>query len=91
MGSRVYRVVYEKAFLKGLKALDMQQARLILAWIRKNLDGTEDPRLHGKALKGRLKQYWRYRVGEYCLICEIRDKELVLILITMGDRKDIYR
>lgn len=86
----MYRVRYEKEFHKNLKSLDPSQARLILAWIKKNLDQSNNPREKGKRLKGKLNEYWRYRIGDYRLLCEIKDDQLILICIAVGHRKNIY-
>lgn len=51
----------------------------------------DNPRISGKALQGKLSAYWRYRVGDYRLICQIQDKELVILLVELGHRKAIYR
>lgn len=87
----MFKLVYEKNFLKDLKSFDKQQARLILAWIKVNLDKAHNPRDKGKALTGNFKGLWRYRIGNYRLICEIKDDELILICIAVGHRKDVYK
>ncbi|MEY0834529.1 type II toxin-antitoxin system RelE/ParE family toxin, partial [Providencia alcalifaciens] len=48
------------------------------------------PRQSGKSLKGELGEFWRYRVGDYRILCEIRDDELVILATTIGHRKEIY-
>lgn len=90
MESNIFSVRYEDRFEKTLKKLDKTQARLILAWIKKNLVSTTDPRIHGKPLQGQFKGFWRYRVGNYRLIAEIKDNELIILMIDIGHRKDIY-
>jgi mRNA interferase RelE/StbE len=45
----------------------------------------------GKALKGHFSGLWRYRVGDYRLVCQIRDRELLILVLRVGDRKDIYK
>ncbi|MDV0824807.1 type II toxin-antitoxin system RelE family toxin [Klebsiella quasipneumoniae] len=50
----------------------------------------EDPRDAGKALTGNLRTYWRYRVGDYRVICEIRDAELVIVAVEIGHRSEVY-
>ena len=62
-----YKVLYSKEALKSLKKLDKQTARLIISWIVKNLEGTTDPRAHGKALSANRTGQRRYRVGDYRL------------------------
>ncbi|WP_062471932.1 type II toxin-antitoxin system RelE family toxin, partial [Jeotgalibaca dankookensis] len=66
------------------------QQRMIMGWITKNLVQTDNPRQQGKALKGELKEYWRYRVGNYRLLADIDDDAIKIILIQIGHRKDIY-
>lgn len=51
----------------------------------------DNPRITGKALQGKLSAYWRYRVGDYRLICRIQDDELIVLVVELGHRKDIYR
>ena len=86
-----YTVVFDAKALKTLDAVDKMQSRLILAWIDKNLNGTKDPRVLGNPLKGKLSSYWRYRVGQYRILVELLDKELVIVIITIGYRKDFYK
>src|SRR3712207_5292728 len=64
----LYYVEYSQSARKALRKLDKQTARIIKYWIEKNLINTDNPRIHGKELKGNLKGLWRYRVGDYRLI-----------------------
>lgn len=86
-----YSVVFSKEALKDLKKLDKPTAALILGWIRKNLDGCENARLHGKSLTANLSGKWRYRVGDYRLLAEIQDDKVVILLLRIGHRSEIYR
>ncbi len=86
-----YRVLFTKQALSALKKLDRSVSRTILAWIRKNLDGCDNPRSHGKALRGELSGQWRYRVGDYRLLCLIEDDEIVVLVLRIGHRREIYR
>lgn len=86
-----YKILFEKNADKQLKKLDKTQQRLIVNWIIKNLENTNDPRVFGKALKGNLKDYWRYRVGNYRIIAEINDDEVKILIIEIGHRKNIYK
>lgn len=85
-----YKVVYEKKALKSLSKIDKSQRNIILSWIDKNLVDTDDPKKYGKALKGNLKEYWRYRVGNYRILADIDDKQIKIIIFNIGHRKDIY-
>jgi len=85
-----YKVEYSKAAEKQIKKLDNYTKVMLTSWITKNLVGCEDPRSHGKALKGNLKNQWRYRVGNYRILCDIEDNRLVILVISVGHRRDIY-
>ncbi len=87
----MYVIVYSDPFLKQIKKLDNTSKRLIKNWIEKNLIDTVDPRQHGKPLKGNLLGIWRYRVGDYRLFAEIRDNELIIEMLEVGHRREIYR
>ena len=65
--------------------------RVILAWLLKNIDGCEDPRAHGKGLTANRSGKWRYRVGDYRILCEIKDEELVVLAIEIGHRREVYQ
>lgn len=85
-----YKVVFTKLAKKQLKKLDKYVAALIIGWIEKNLQDCEDPRKHGKNLIANKSGQWRYRIGEYRLICEILDKEITILVLEVGHRKSIY-
>ena len=87
----VYEVNFSKTSVKQLEKLDQQTRRLIKNWIVKNLVNTENPTQQGKALTGKLKGIWRYRVGDYRLFAEIRNKELVILILEIAHRKEIYK
>jgi mRNA interferase RelE/StbE len=74
---------------KQLARIDKAQAQRITKYLRRVMQ-LEDPRATGKALTGNLREYWRYRVGDYRVICEIRDAELVIVAVMVGHRKEVY-
>lgn len=86
----IYQIVTTDKFDKSFKKLDKQTQKIIKAWIEKNLMGCENPRLHGKWLTANKSGQWRYRVGDYRILAEIRDNELVLVLIEASHRSCIY-
>lgn len=86
----VYALLRERG-QEGPKKLDKPVLVMIKAWIEKNLVNIAEPRKYGKPLRGKFSGYWRYRVGNYRLIDEIRGRELIIVLIDLGHRKDIYR
>ncbi len=85
-----YTVEFTQRALKDLKKLDRSTASLILGWIRKNLEGCENPRVHGKGLSANRSGQWRYRVGDYRLIAEIEDNKIRILILNIGHRRDIY-
>ena len=85
-----YRVESTKTFDKQFKKLDKYTQLLIQRWIMKHLHGCDDPRSIGKALKGKSSGQWRYRIGDYRLICFIEDKKLVILALSIGHRREIY-
>lgn len=85
-----YTVTFTKDALKQLKKMDKVTSSLILGWIRKNLEGCENPRAHGKGLTANRSGQWRYRVGDYRIITEIQDDKVVILVLNIGHRRDIY-
>lgn len=85
-----YKVSFEKKAIKSLSKIDKRQQNIILAWIETNLVDTNDPKNYGKALKGNLKDYWRYRVGNYRILADINHNEITIIVLNISHRKDIY-
>ena len=86
----MYRVEFTKNALKQLKKLDKYTASLILGWIRKNLVDCDNPRVHGKGLTADKSGLWRYRVGDYRVLAEIKDSEILRLIVNIGHRRDIY-
>lgn len=85
-----YKVEFEKKAIKNLKSIDSKHATLILTWIDNNLDGTTNPRKFGKPLKGKLNEYWRYRIGQYRVVVDIEDDRLIVVIISLRHRKEVY-
>jgi len=76
---------------KDLAKLDHQVARRILRFLRERVARLEDPRSIGKALHGsELGEFWKYRVGDYRLICSIEDERLVVLVLRIGHPREIY-
>ena len=86
-----YHVEFSERARKDLKKLDRYTAAMLLGWIRKNLEGCEDPRQHGKGLTANRSGQWRYRIGDYRLLAEIREEKVVILVLQVGHRSDIYR
>lgn len=87
----MYKVELTRQAKKQLKKLDIHTAKLILAWLRKNLEGCDNPRVHGKALTANLSGKWRYRIGDYRIIADIQDDKILILVLEIGHRKEIYK
>jgi mRNA interferase RelE/StbE len=75
-----------------LDKLDAQHCRRILKFLHERVAKLDDPRSIGKALRGsRLGEFWKYRVGDYRMICKIEDNRLIGLVLRVGHRKEIYR
>lgn len=85
-----YRIVFTDKAKKQLKKLDKYTASLIIGWLEKNVEGSENPRLHGKGLIENRTGQWRYRIGDYRVICEIKDDEIIVLILDVGHRRKIY-
>ncbi len=87
----MYEVLYSEKALKQLKKMDKQVAKLIVAYVKKNLVGCDDPRFIGKSLQGNLSDKWRYRVGDYRILAKIEDEKVLISVIEIGHRREIYK
>ncbi len=77
-------------FDKEFKKLDNYTKRILKGWIDKYLVDCENPRQKGKSLTANLSGRWRYRIGDYRLICQIEDDKLIILALSVGHRKNIY-
>ncbi len=79
-----FEVAFSEKALKQLKKIDKYTASLITGWLRKNIQECFDPRQHGKALTANRSGQWRYRVGDYRIIAQIKDEEVIVLVIEVG-------
>ena len=87
-----YNVELSESADRELSKLDAQQAKRILKFLHGRVAKLDDPRSIGEALHGsRLGEFWRYRVGDYRLIAKIEDDRLVVLVVRIGHRREIYR
>lgn len=77
--------------LKQLGKINKPEREQAWRFIKETLPTIEKPKSTGKALQGSLKGFWRYRVGNYRLICQIEDTALIILVLEIGHRKDIYK
>ena len=85
-----YKVEYLPPALKALQKLDKYTQKMLIEWVEKNLVGCENPRIHGKPLTANRVGQWRYRVGDYRIVAKIEDGQLIILVITIGHRREVY-
>ena len=89
--SSKYKIEYDEPILKTLRKLDKQVASRIVSWLHERLTNCINPRLWGAALKGDLGEFWRYRIGDYRVLCKIEDTKLIVLVIEIEHRKQVYK
>lgn len=88
----VWQIKFGDAAEKDLANLDRQIARRITAFLRERVAVLDDPRSIGEALKGsKLGEFWKYRVGDYRIISSIEDGALRILVVKIGNRREVYR
>jgi len=84
-----WRIEISRTAEKQIKKLDHTAQKSILNFLRERLQSAVDPRQWGKALQGEKRGRWRYRVGDYRLICDIKDEKITILILEPGHRKDV--
>lgn len=85
-----WKVEWDDRARKELRRLDPYIQKEILRYMRERIGGCEDPRVFGKNLVGDKAGLWRYRVGDIRLICKLEYDVFVVLVVSVGDRKEIY-
>ena len=87
-----WRVEFLAQAARDVEKLDRQVARRISRFLFDRVANLENPRSVGEALRGsQLGEYWKYRVGDYRIICKIEDDRLLVLVVRIGHRREIYR
>ena len=88
----VWRIEISETAEKQLGKLDRPVAQRIRTFLRERVSVLDDPRSIGDALKGsELGEFWKYRVGDWRLICQIRDQQILITVLSLGNRREVYR
>ena len=88
----VWRIEFATTALRELDKLDRQAARRIVAFLHDRVVANDNPRSVGQALKGAsLGEFWKYRIGDYRVVAAIEDQALRVLVVRVGNRKDVYR
>lgn len=86
-----WTIEYADTAIGQLRKLDKPTARRIVNFMDERIAGLENPRNTGKALNGQHGGFWRYRVGDYRVICDIQDGALRVLVVQLGNRREVYR
>jgi len=87
-----FEIEFDPEAVKDLKKLDRPVQRRLLAFLRQRVGALDNPRELGEPLAGtRLGHYWKYRVGDWRIICDIQDRRIVVRVLRVGNRREIYR
>ena len=88
----VWKIELDPAAAKELGKIDPQAARRIIKFLQERVSLQDDPRTLGEALKGSaLGEFWKYRVGDYRIISSIQDSIVTILVVRIGNRRDVYR
>ncbi|HXO72371.1 MAG TPA: type II toxin-antitoxin system RelE/ParE family toxin [Bradyrhizobium sp.] len=91
MAVAVWRVEFDRAAARELRKLGADAERRVLAYLRTRIAGSDDPRRPGQPLTGDRQGFWRYRVGDYRIVAAIEDDRLVVLVVTVGHRREVCR
>ena len=86
-----WKVEVAQSAAKQIAKLDRAAQQRIYRFLVDKIESSPDPRQQGKALQGDKRGLWRYRVGDYRLICDLQDKRLIVLVLIVGHREDVYR
>lgn len=85
----MFRIEWSDRAVRQLDRFDRQRARAIVRYMAERVQGAESPRSLGRPLRG--EGLWRYRVGDYRVLCQIRDDVMVVLVVEVGHRREVYR
>ena len=91
MSAPAWRIEFDRAAVRDLRKLGVDAERRVLRYLRERIAGIEDPRRLGHALTGDRKGLWRYRVDDYRIVAAIEEERFVVLVVTVGHRREVYR
>jgi mRNA interferase RelE/StbE len=89
--NKIWTIEIARTAEKQIKKLDRQAQESIVRFLRDRLQPSANPRQWGKPLQGDKPGLWRYRVGDYRLVCAIQDERITMLVLRVGHRKNVYR
>jgi mRNA interferase RelE/StbE len=85
-----WKIEFDPSARRELEKFDKSVSNRILTLLHERVAALDDPRRIGERLQGTLREYWKYRVGDYRVICSLKDDRLVVIVVRTGHRREIY-
>ncbi len=85
-----WKIEFDRGARRELEKLDKTVSDRILRFLHERIETLDDPRKVGERLQGTLREFWKYRVGDYRLICSLKDERMVVVVVRVGHRRDIY-
>lgn len=85
-----WTIEFDSTVEKELKKIGKQEQKDILNYLKNRISPSEDPRLFGKPLRGNMSGFWRYRVGNYRIICKIHQEQIQILVIRIAHRRHVY-
>jgi mRNA interferase RelE/StbE len=86
----IWQIKFDPRAVKELKKIDKKAQKRIIDYLKKKVATQDNPRIFGKSLKGDKRGFWRYRVGDYRVICNLLDDTMIILVIKIGHRQSIY-
>ena len=86
-----WQIEFAESAVRQLSGLDKATAKRIVRFLQGRIASSDNPRATGKALRGQYGDLWRYRVGDYRVICDIQDERLMVLVVKLGHRRQVYR
>jgi len=87
-----WKIEFSKKADQTLNKLDQETRKRIIRFVQERIAPSGNPRSFGAALEGdRFKRFWKYRVGDYRLVCDIQDQIVTILIVKIGNRKDVYK
>jgi mRNA interferase RelE/StbE len=85
-----WKIEFDRDAVKDLKKISKPDQKRIIEYLKKRISPLKSPKILGKPLKGEFMGLWRYRVGDYRIICKIEDHDLIILVVIIGHRKNVY-
>ncbi len=89
-GKSAWTVEFDERARRELRKLSAETQQMILRYLRERIEGSSDPKASGKPLRMNLAGLWRYRIGDFRLICRFEDERLIVLVLKVGHRRDVY-